>query len=225
MPLNGSNQTNYIQKDYSFLRVQPEGMKELKSNYSQVWQDIFALVVNDAKQDGTFIEIGGGQPRIGNNTWLLEEKFNWRGLSIEIDPTLTVMWDEDPRSNTKMYKEDALTFDYVKAVDELGLPRHLDYLSLDLEPPEITLDCLKNFPLDKISFNCITYEHDAYRQWGDVFAHRNIFLDHGYVLVGSNLKNCGCVMEEWFIHESVDSSITDSLINQNCEAYEVLLDL
>jgi hypothetical protein len=225
MPLNGSNQTNYIQKDYSFLRVQPEGMKELKSNYSQVWQDIFALVVNDAKQDGTFIEIGGGQPRIGNNTWLLEEKFNWRGLSIEIDPTLTVMWDEDPRSNTKMYKEDALTFDYVKAVDELGLPRHLDYLSLDLEPPEITLDCLRNFPLDQISFNCITYEHDAYRQWGDIFAHRNIFLDHGYVLVGSNLKNCGCVMEEWFIHESVDSSITDSLINQNCEAYEVLLDL
>ena len=68
MPLQGSNQTNYFHKDYDFLKIKPEGMKDLKKNYSQVWQDIFALVVTDAKRDGTFLEIGGGQPFIGNNT-------------------------------------------------------------------------------------------------------------------------------------------------------------
>ena len=93
MPLNGSNQTNYIIKDYPFLRVQPEGMKDLKKNYSQVWQDIFALVVNGAKKDGTFIEVGGAQPKIGNNTWLLEDQYGWRGFSIELDPELAGMWD------------------------------------------------------------------------------------------------------------------------------------
>ena len=67
-------------------------MAGLKKNYSQVWQDIFALVVNDAKRDGTFIEIGGAQPFIGNNTWLLEKEYNWRGFSVELDEELCKMW-------------------------------------------------------------------------------------------------------------------------------------
>ena len=224
MPLNGSNQTNYIIKDYPFLRVQPEGMKDLKKNYSQVWQDIFALVVNDAKKEGTFIEVGGAQPKVGNNTWLLEDEYGWRGFSIELDPELAGMWD-GIRPLTTMYEDNAITFDYMKAVAENDLPTHMDYLSFDLEPPAVTLEALKAFPLDKISFNCITYEHDAYRQWGDIFAHREIFAKHGYDLVGENLRNGGCTMEEWFIHESVDKDIRDALRHGNCEAYELLLDL
>ncbi len=225
MPLNGSNQTNYIKKDYEFLRVKPDNMKNLTKNYSQVWQDIFALVVNDAKQNGTFLEIGGAQPCIGNNTWLLESEYSWRGLSIELEEELCNMWGNDIRPNTKLVMGDALNFDYVDAVDSLDLPRHMDYLSFDLEPPEITLQCLQSFPLDKLSFNCITYEHDAYRQWGDIFAHREIFSKHDYDLVGENLRNGGCVMEEWFIHKSVDEDIRNALRIGNCEAYQLLLDL
>ena len=146
MPISGDNQTNWFHKDYHYLKVKPEGMKNLKRNYSQVWQDIFALVVNDAKVDGTFLEIGGAQPFIGNNTWLLEQKYNWRGLSIELDHDLCAMW-EGARHNTTMFKADAVEFDYVEAVNVIGLPKHMDYLSFDLEPPQITLDALKKFPL------------------------------------------------------------------------------
>jgi hypothetical protein len=224
MPLNGSNQTNYIQKDYEFLRVRPEGMKDLKKNYSQVWQDIFALVVNNAKQEGTFIEVGGAQPFVGNNTWLLEEQYNWQGFSIELDEELSSMWNGN-RPLTPMFQADAITFDYVAKVDELGLPHHMDYLSFDLEPPAITLQALKAFPLDQLSFNAITYEHDAYRQWGPIYEHREVFVKHGYDLVGENLRNGGCTMEEWFIHESVDKEIRDALRHGNCEAYQLLLDL
>ena len=224
MPLNGSNQTNYIQKDYEFLRVQPEGMKDLKKNYSQVWQDIFALVVNDAKLCGTFIEVGGAQPFVGNNTWLLEEQYGWQGFSIELDEELSARWNGN-RPLTPMFQADAITFDYVSKVDELCLPRHMDYLSFDLEPPAITLEALKAFPLDKLSFNAVTYEHDAYRQWGPIYEHREIFAKHGYDLVGENLRNGGCTMEEWFIHESVDKEIRDALRHGNCEAYQLLLDL
>jgi len=225
MPLNGSNQTNYIQKDYNFLRVKPEGMKELKKNHSQVWQDIFALVVNDAKQDGTFIEIGGAQPCIGNNTWLLEAQYGWKGFSIELEKDLCDMWTPGLRPNTQLFCTDALEFDYVGTVDTLGLPRHMDYLSFDLEPPAITLEALKKFPLDKLSFNAVTYEHDAYRGWGDIYAHREIFAQHGYDLVGENLRNNSCTMEEWFIHKSVDKKVRDELRHGNCEAYQLLLDL
>lgn len=225
MPFNNQYQSSYIKNDYNFLRVKPKGMKKLEKNYSQVWQDIFALVVNDAKQDGTFLEIGGGQPQHCNNTWVLEHQYNWRGISIELNDELCDMWKSNNRPNTKLFKENALNFDYVKAVDTLNLPRHMDYLSFDLEPPEITLECLKKFPLNQLSFNCITYEHDAYRQWGDVFAHREIFLKNNYDLIGENLSNVGCVMEEWFIHNSVSEDIRNALRFGNCEAYQLLLDL
>ena len=224
MPISREGQTNWFHKDYQYLKVAPEGMKNLTKNYSQVWQDIFALVVNDAKVDGTFLEIGGAQPFIGNNTWLLEEGYKWRGLSIELDHDLCNMW-KGYRPNTTLFEADAVEFDYVKAVDDLGLPRHMDYLSFDLEPPQITLDTLRKFPLGKLSFNCITYEHDAYRQWGDIFGHREIFNEHGYDLVGENVGNGGCIMEEWYIHESVDKSIRDKLRSKGCDADEVLLDL
>ena len=224
MPISGENQTNWFHKDYQYLKVKPEGMRTLRKNFSQVWQDIFALVVNDAKVDGTFLEIGGAQPFIGNNTWLLEEGYNWKGLSIELDHDLCAMW-KDERPNTKLYEANALEFDYVKAVDDLGLPRHMDYLSFDLEPPQVTLDTLRKFPLEKLHFNCITYEHDAYRQWGDVYAHREIFNMHGYDLVGENIRNGGCTMEEWYIHGTLNIVMRDKLRSKDCEAWELLLDL
>jgi len=219
MPLNGSNQTNWFHKDYDFLKVKPEGMKDLTHNYSQVWQDIFALVVNDAKRDGTFLEIGGAQPFIGNNTWLLEEKYNWSGVSVELDQELCSMW-EGQRPNTELICGDALEIPW----DDLDLPSKMDYLSFDLEPPEVTLEVLKKFPLDKYQFNCITYEHDMYRQWGDVIGHRDIFSKHGYDLVGFQIHNGPCCMEDWYVHESIPNEIRNTLRSYSCQPFEVVLD-
>tara|TARA_Y100000768_G_C23950481_1_gene669908 strand:- start:1051 stop:1725 length:675 start_codon:yes stop_codon:yes gene_type:complete len=224
MPISGEGQSNWFHKDYQYLKIQPEGMKNLRKNYSQVWQDIFALVVNDAKVDGTFIEVGGAQPFVGNNTWLLEEGYNWKGLSIELDHDLAAQW-EGVRPNTKMFEADAMRFNYVKAVDDLGLPRKMDYLSFDLEPPHNTLEALRNFPFDQLKFNCITYEHDAYRQWGEVYGHRKIFKVYGYDLVGTDIKNGPCTMEEWYIHKSVSQTLRDRLRSSGCQAWELLLDL
>ncbi len=224
MPISGEGQTNWFHKDWNYLKVQPDGMKNLKKNYSQVWQDIFALVVTDAKVDGTFIEVGGAVPFVGNNTWLLEKGYNWRGFSIELEHHLCEEW-KGLRPNTKLYEADAMKFDYVKAVDDLGLPKEIDYLSFDLEPPHNTLEALRNFPFDELQFKCVTYEHDMYRQWGDEYGHREIFEKHGYDLVGEDIMNGPCTMEEWYIHESVDQDIRDKLRSRRCQPYELLLAL
>jgi len=224
MPISGEGQTNWFHKDWNYLKVQPDGMKNLKKNYSQVWQDIFALVVTDAKVDGTFIEVGGAVPFVGNNTWLLEKEYNWRGFSIELEHHLCEEW-KGLRPNTKLYEADAMKFDYVKAVDDLGLPKEIDYLSFDLEPPHNTLEALRNFPFDELQFKCVTYEHDMYRQWGDEYGHREIFEKHGYDLVGEDIMNGPCTMEEWYIHESVDQDIRDKLRSRRCQPYELLLAL
>ena len=224
MPISGEGQTNWFHKDWNYLKVQPDGMKNLKKNYSQVWQDIFALVVTDAKVDGTFIEVGGAVPFVGNNTWLLEKGYNWRGFSIELEHHLCEEW-KGLRPNTKLYEADAMKFDYVKAVDDLGLPKEIDSLSFDLEPPHNTLEALRNFPFDELQFKCVTYEHDMYRQWGDEYGHREIFEKHGYDLVGEDIMNGPCTMEEWYIHESVDQDIRDKLRSRRCQPYELLLAL
>ena len=53
-------------------------MKNLKELLSGVARYI-CIGCQDAKVDGTFIEVGGAVPYVGN-TWLLEEGYNWRGF-------------------------------------------------------------------------------------------------------------------------------------------------
>ena len=50
---------------------------------SQAGQDLFVVAMLQGKTNGTFLEIGGGDPIDCNNTWLLEHFFNFTGDSID----------------------------------------------------------------------------------------------------------------------------------------------
>ena len=55
-------------------------------NYnSQVGQDKFVLSVLKNKKNGYFIEIGSNDPKLINNTFILEKDFNWSGIMVEYD--------------------------------------------------------------------------------------------------------------------------------------------
>lgn len=58
-------------------------MNDLKSN-SQAGQDLFVVAMTQAKKNSTFLEIGAGHLKHGNNTYLLEKTFNWNGTSIDL---------------------------------------------------------------------------------------------------------------------------------------------
>lgn len=55
----------------------------LQTSKSQNSQDFFALLVNNFKSNGLFIEIGATNGVAMSNTYLLEKKFNWTGLLVE----------------------------------------------------------------------------------------------------------------------------------------------
>lgn len=224
MPQYVENQSNWIKSDFNLCKVQVDGMKDLETNYSQVWQDIFVLTCTIAKKKGTFLEIGGAVPCIGNNTWLLEKEYDWRGFSIELEKEFTDQWEGVRK--TKIYQDDALTFDYVKALKKHKMPKQIDYLSLDLEPPEITWECLKKLPLDEYRFTVITYEHDAYRGWADRYSHREYLESYGYELVAQDVSNGSLPQEEWYVDPTVvPREIVDALKCRGKNAPSVLLNV
>lgn len=172
------------------LRHPFPGVDIIERNYSQSWQDLFVLTVLQGQRKGSYLEVGGHVPVSNNNTCLLQEKFGWRGVSIELDASHMPAWQQH-RPDSQFVIADALAIDYTKA-----LPlwfdvqsRRIDYLQLDIDPSSNTLAVLKRLPLDDWRFSVITFETDAYTQ--DIRARdesRVILAEQGYVLVAQDVS-------------------------------------
>lgn len=50
---------------------------------SQAGQDLFVMAMTQGKRQGTWLEIGCGWPICSNNTYLLEKRLGWTGISID----------------------------------------------------------------------------------------------------------------------------------------------
>lgn len=180
--------------------------------YSQLFQDLLALKFAKFKTKGFYIDIGCGFPSYINNTYTLEKNYEWVGISLDIssqtNPNDGKSWEE--LRNTQMYVlEDALAVDYKELFKKFNTPAVVDFLSIDLEPPQLTLDCLYRIPFDDYRFNFIAFETDEYREGGD--GRRDIsrnYLDGlGYVFVGGISKQ-----DDFYIHKS--------LINETFQLFE-----
>lgn len=57
--------------------------KEIRS-WSQAGQDLFVIAVLQGKRNGRFLEIGANDPICHNNTFVLEQSFNFLGVSVDI---------------------------------------------------------------------------------------------------------------------------------------------
>ena len=94
---------------------------------------------------------GCGHPEYISNTLVFEKKYNWRGIGVDLLPD---NWDFIPphlchaemnpfeysdwgnRKNTTVYAADAIQLDYAKIFEENDFPDVIDYMSIDLEPPD-----------------------------------------------------------------------------------------
>ena len=71
---------------------------------------MFVLSMLDGLHDGTYLEIGSCRPFYGNNTALLETQFNWKGVSLDIDPAFVDQFNQE-RKNLCI-KDDATDIHY-----------------------------------------------------------------------------------------------------------------
>lgn len=178
---------------------------------SQIGQDRFVQDVLKNKKNGYFVDIGCGNPELFNNTFVLEKDLDWQGVAIDIEIDKNE-WSR-LRPKTKTYEIDALVLDYKSVFQKNNLPQNIDYLSIDLEPPRLTLECLKKIPFDTYTFNVITFEVDKYRSSNVLFS-RPYFLEHGYVHISEHgVKENGIlkVMDDFYIHHTLADAYIETI--------------
>lgn len=171
---------------------------------SQIGQDKFVLEQLDNKKNGFFIDVGSGHPVKINNTVVLEKDYGWSGLSFDYGPPYAYglkdvsmeefleVWYSN--RDTKVITGDAKKHNFKKLFKENNVPKIVDYLSLDLEPPILTFEVLKLIPFDEYEFRVITFEHDFYREKTTIEPSRELLKSYGYELI-KNVKN----QEDWYI--------------------------
>lgn len=172
--------------------------------YSQAFQDTFVVAALRGRRGGVFLELGGNDPCVINNTYLLEKKYGWRGVMVEYVEAWAPAWASS-RPGTCAVFADATRVDYTS----LDLPPVVDYLQIDLEVENrSTLSALERIDrqlMDTTVFGVVTFEHDIYR--GDFFGtrarSREIFERRGYVRVWGDVSNLGNPYEDWYVHPSV----------------------
>ena len=135
-------------------------LRKKDNKFSQSGQGQFAY--NLSGSNGLYLEIGAHDPIINSNTYNLEVKCKWNGLSIENDISFKNTWDNSNERKNEIIWDDAFNIDYNKLIKEKNFPDRLDYLSCDIESAENTFNILKKIINSGLSFSFISFEHDKY---------------------------------------------------------------
>ena len=160
---------------------------------SQASQDLFYLKSLNYKHDGRFLEIGSNHPINGNNTYIAESIYNWKGIMVEYDAGFAPLYTVH-RPNSIHVINDAQQVNYRHLLDDNNFPINMDYLQIDLDVENRStlnvLELLDRTVFDKYTFACVTFEHDIYR--GNFFdtreKSRQIFASRGYILAFSDVS-------------------------------------
>lgn len=175
---------------------------EIPGSFSQAHQESFVINVLNHKTDGYYVELGAGWGIYNSNTFLLESKYNWKGLSIDVDPYRIASFNTV--RNNKCIFADGRRFDYRQYFIDKNFPKQIDYLQLDIHPASDTLLALKQLPLDEYRFSVITYEHNGYID--DYHKQiqkesQDILRSYGYELVVEDLilDEMWIAYEDWWV--------------------------
>ena len=169
---------------------------------SQLGLDRFVALTLAHKREGTYADIGAGLPDSISNTVVLEREYGWRGVLCDLEHFEALRKGRSPKN---WIHDDARTLPWHDALAPLvDAEGFIDFLSLDLEPPELTAEVLLQIPLRDFRFRIACVEHDRYRDspLGDSRAAmmRAMLEWRGYVFVCEVMGN-GLAIEDWWVHK------------------------
>jgi len=148
---------------------------------------------------GTYLEIGAFMPEQDSNTWLLDNVYGWRGLSVEWMPEWVTLFNVS-RANPCILG-DATRLDYGTILKAHNFGTYIDYLQIDVDPPESSLIALMQVLRAGVSFGVITFEHDFYAG-GEIqrLMARQALRAAGYHLVVGDVEWERGPFEDWWIN-------------------------
>lgn len=192
----------------------------------QAQQDKFILNILNYKRNGVFLEIGSNDPKHINNTYILETKYDWKGIMIEYNSNFLPLYIEH-RPNSIHVINDATQIDYKKLLEDNNISSNIDYLQIDVEANNgstiKTLQKLDDEIFDHYKFATITFEHDIYHTNYDNTREksREIFTRRGYICVFKDINNKGInPFEDWYVHpDLVNMDYINTLIENNSKFY------
>lgn len=177
------------------------GIENVEKNYSRHFQDMFVLSVLDGKRNGTFIEIGSGDPYKFNNTALLEDTFGWNGLSIDNDEKFCYQHSRKRKSQILCAEAQGLDYDLLFKMN--CVEKHTDFLRINAE--QASIEALKKIPFNKYEFMVLQFQHNSC-WWGPEFRKesREILRNLGYIcLVPDVAVNEKDNYEDWWVHPQI----------------------
>ena len=175
-----------------------EGEEIFSSNY----QDFAVLRLLKQKTNGWYVEVGAQDPIKRNNTYALEQNYGWTGVSFEIDPEYVAFFNR--ARHNPCIQADATTANYQAILQAHQAPRVIDYLQIDIDPPNASLAVLQNIPFEEHEFSFITFEHDTYQFGPDIAQQQRAFLQSkGYVLLAKDATQDGYPLEDWWVSQAV----------------------
>lgn len=221
MDLKVINSNEFEKGTFHNLKFKFPGYDKLKKNYSHSFQDLIVISLHNGKRNGTYLEIGSCFPYEGNNTALLEESFDWTGVSVEYNEDHVK--DFNANRKNKTIHHDARSLDYSGVLSAMNFPTDIDYLQIDCEPSDVSYEVLQKIPFDKYRFAVITFEHDfyqnknlPYRDWS-----RSYLIDKGYIPVVNDVavpyreRTGEHSHEDWWIHPA----LIDPVVFQKLKVY------
>ena len=181
-------------------------LRKKDNKFSQSGQDQFAY--NISGSNGTYLEIGAHDPVINSNTFNLEVKCNWNGISIEYDKSFQMSWDDNKLRKNSVVWDDAFNINYSSLIKQRELPNRLNYLSCDIEPAENTFNILKKVISSELNFDFISFEHDKYsigNKYEDLSIEYLKNYNYKVAVKGVYSRNKRYkIYETWFVNNDID---------------------
>lgn len=134
-------------------------MSSLIKFHSLEQQDEFVVNVLNHKTNGIFLDVACGHPFGGNNTYTLEQQYNWSGFCFDIyDCEEIHKWSSYRKAD--FVKMDATTESMTNFLKEKFVQGTvIDYVSLDIDGDSIA--ALKRIVDSGVKIATITFEHEV----------------------------------------------------------------
>ena len=163
-------------------------MRQIKTT-SDNHEDEFAhriLTDEDEGFKGTFLDVGCGNGRHGNNTYTLEEA-GWQGTLV--DSSREMMEHNSRFRASKLAVADLVTIDWCDMLQvKKGEAIVVDYISFNVN--DNIIECVRNFPWSSVRFRVLTLKHNEFKIGPATKEEaRRILTAAGYLLLAGDVCN------------------------------------